>query len=160
HLDPKHALSHSALAQAWSALGYETKALNEVTLALDLSSDLPREQRLSIEGHSREYSRDFRGAIEIYKTLHNFFPDSLDYALRLASSQTKAHLGKDALQTVERMRQLPKPDNDDARIDLTQAFAAESLGDFAGEQRAAAEAARKAQERGMRSLLAQSKQSE
>jgi len=157
-LDPKHALSHSALAQAWAALGYELKAQSEAKLALDLSADLPREQRLSIEGRSHEYAHDLRSAIEIYTTLRNFFPDDLDYALRLASAQTKAHLGKDALQTIARARQLPKPESDDTRLDLTEALAAESLADFAGEERAASEAARKAQQRGSRLQLASARQ--
>jgi serine/threonine protein kinase/tetratricopeptide (TPR) repeat protein len=159
-LDPKHALSHSALAEAWSVLGYDVKAATEAKLAFDLSSDLPREQKFSIEGRSHEYGRDLPGAIEIYKTLRNFFPDNLDYALRLASAQTKAHLGKDALQTISRARQLPKPDSDDARLDLVEANASESLGDFSAAQRSAAVAAQKAQERGRRLLLAQAKELE
>ena len=159
-LDAKHALSHSALAEAWSALGYDAKAESEAKVALDLSGDLPREQRLSIEGSSHEYARDLPGAIEIYKTLRNFFPDDLDYALRLASVQTKADLGKEALQTISRARQLRKPDSDDARIDFVEANAAESLGDFSSAQRSTAIAARKAQERGMRLLLAQAKELE
>lgn len=159
-LDAKHALSHSALAEAWSALGYDAKAESEAKIALDLSADLPRDQSLSIEGRSHEYARDLPGAIEIYKTLRNFFPDDLDYALRLASVQTKADLGKDALQTISRARQLRKPESEDARIDLVEANAAESLGDFSAAQRAAAVAARKAQERGLRLLLAQAKELE
>jgi eukaryotic-like serine/threonine-protein kinase len=159
-LDPKYALSHSALAQAWSVLGYDAKAEAEAKVALDLSGDLPREQRLSIEGRSREYARDLPQAIEIYRTLRNFFPDDLDYALRLASAQTKAHLGKEALQTISRTRQLRKPDSEDARIDLAEAYAAESLGDFSGAQRAAAIAVRKSQELGRRLQLAQAKELE
>ena len=159
-LDAKHALSHSALAEAWSALGYDAKAESEAKVALDLSGDLSREQRLSIEGRSHEYARDVPGAIEIYKTLRNFFPDDLDYALRLASAQTKVHQGKDALQTISRARQLRKPDSEDARIDLAEANAAESLGDFNAAQRAAAVAAGKAQEQGRRLLLAQAKELE
>jgi eukaryotic-like serine/threonine-protein kinase len=158
-IDAKHALSHSALAEAWSALGYDANAESEAKVAFDLSGNLPREQRLSIEGCSHEYARDLPGAIEIYKTLRNFFPDDLDYALRLASAQTKTHLGKDALQTISRARQLGKPDSEDARIDLVEANAAESLGDFSAAQRAAA-VAHKAQERGRRLLLAQAKELE
>ena len=158
--DPKHALSHSALAQAWSVLGYDAKAASEAKLALDLSADLPREQRLSIEGLSHEYAHDLPGAIEIYKTLRNFFPDDLDYALRLASAQTKTDLGKDALQTISRARELRRPESEDARIDLAEARASESLGDFGAAQKAAAVAARKAQDLGRRSLVAQAKELE
>jgi tetratricopeptide (TPR) repeat protein len=52
--DPNHALSHSGLAQAWAALGYDAKAVEEAKRALDLSANLPREQRLSIEGNYRD----------------------------------------------------------------------------------------------------------
>src|SRR5207302_1445990 len=48
--DPSHALSHSALAQSWAALGYDAKAQQEAKNALDLSGELSREERLSIEG--------------------------------------------------------------------------------------------------------------
>jgi serine/threonine protein kinase/Tfp pilus assembly protein PilF len=152
-VDPKHALSHAALAEAWSALGYDSTAEKESEVALGLSTDLPREQRLLVEGRQREYARDLRGAIEIYRTLRNFFPDNLDYGFRLAAAQTKARAGKDALETVARMRKLPKPDSDDARIDLVEALAAQFLGDFASVQRSAAVAVRKAKDRGSRSLL-------
>jgi tetratricopeptide (TPR) repeat protein len=159
-LDDHHALSHAVLAEAWATLGYEAKAESEAKVALDLSGDLSREQRLSIEGRSHEYAHDLPGAIEIYKTLRNFFPDDLDYALRLAAAQTKADMGKDALQTLARARQLPTPGADDARIDLVEANADESLGDFHAAQSVAAVAARKAEQQGRRLLLAQAKEIE
>src|SRR5207248_6555509 len=37
--DPSHALSHSALAQSWSALGYDAKAQQEAKNALDRSEE-------------------------------------------------------------------------------------------------------------------------
>lgn len=159
-LDERHAFSHFALAQAWAVLGYDSKAEVEAKTALDLSDNLPREQRLSIEGRFHEYSRDLPAAVEAYKTLHNFFPDDLDYALRLTAAQIKADLNKDALETISRMRQLPKPYSEDARIDLMEARAAESLSDFTGAQKLAAIAAQKAQERGRRLLMAQAKELE
>src|SRR5215472_1751594 len=154
-LDERHALSHFALAEAWSVLGYDAKAEAEAKIALDLSGNLPLEQRLSIEGRYHECGHDMQGAVEVYRTLRNFFPDDLDYALRLASAQIKADQGKDALQTISRMRHLPKPDSEDARIDLMEANASDSLGDFSRAQKAAAVAAHKAQGRGRRLLLAQ-----
>jgi len=45
-LDEQHALSHFALAQAWSVLGYDAKAEAEAKAALELSENLSREQRL------------------------------------------------------------------------------------------------------------------
>jgi len=48
--DPNHALAHSALSAAWSTLGYDAKAREEAKKAFDLSVNLSRENRLSIEG--------------------------------------------------------------------------------------------------------------
>ena len=154
--DPNHALSHAALAQAWSALGYDAKAGEESKRALELSADLPREQRLSIEGNYREFLRDLPAAIEIYRTLNNFFPDNPDYALRLAAAQTKAGLAKEALHTLARTRDSGAA-NEDVRLDLAQATASNALSDYRGAQTVALEAARKAQAQDSRLLLARAK---
>jgi len=153
--DPNHALSHAALAEAWAQLGYEKKAEEEAKKAFDLSGNLPREQHLAIEGHYREFARDFAAAIEIYRTLRNFFPDNLDYALRLASSQNKAGHPKDSLDTVAQMRLLPKPVSDDARIDLAEEHAQGSSGNFEASQKAAAAATLKAKAEGSLMVQAQ-----
>jgi eukaryotic-like serine/threonine-protein kinase len=153
--DPNHALSHSALAQVWSQLGYDKKAEGEAKKALDLSGNLTREQHLAIEGRYRESAHDFSAAIEIYRTLRNFFPDNLDYALRLASSQTKAAHPKDALDTIAQMRTLPKPISDDARIDLAEQAAQNAAGNFSEFQKAAAASTSKAKAQGSRMLQAQ-----
>ena len=47
--EPDHALAHSALAAAWSGLGYDVKALEEARKAHELSADLSRETRLQVE---------------------------------------------------------------------------------------------------------------
>ena len=139
--DPKHALAHSALSAAWSALGYDAKARDEAKQAFDLSANLSRENRLSVEGRYRSVTRDWAKAIENYRALWNFFPDNLEYGLHLAAAQTAAGQSKDALLTVEQIRRLPSPMVDDARIDLAESRAAEALGDFQRAQQAAARAA-------------------
>jgi tetratricopeptide (TPR) repeat protein/DNA-binding winged helix-turn-helix (wHTH) protein/TolB-like protein/predicted Ser/Thr protein kinase len=159
-VDPNHALSHSALAQSWSALGYDTKALAEAKKAFELSTNVPREERLSIEGRYREFANDLPAAIEIYRTLSNFFPDNLDYGLRLVSAQIKSGLGKDALQTIARMRTIPKPTGGDARIDMGEASAAISLGDFNRAQQLSATAAARGLEQGSPLLVQQAKELE
>ena len=158
--DPNYALSHSALAQAWSQLGYDKKAEEEAKKAFDLSANLTREQHLSVEGRYREIAHDFSAAIEIYRTLRNFFPDNLDYALRLASSQTKAGHPKDSLDTIAQMRTLPKPISDDARIDLAEQAAQNAAGNFSAFQKAAAAATAKARAQGSRMLEAQATSAE
>jgi serine/threonine protein kinase/tetratricopeptide (TPR) repeat protein len=151
--DPDYALAHSALAQAWSGLGYDRKAQAEAKRAFDLSASLPREQRLWIEGHYDESIREGDKAVEVYRTLWDLFPDNLDYGLRLAAAQT--HAGKaEALQTVAAMRKLPPPASEDPRIDHAEAAAAESLGDLKRQQSAASAAAEKAAQQGARFLMA------
>jgi tetratricopeptide (TPR) repeat protein len=88
--NPKYALAHQALSSAWSALGYDAQARTEAKQAFDLSANLPREQRLVIEGRYRETVGDWKKAAEIYKSLVAFFPDNLDYGLRLASDQRRS----------------------------------------------------------------------
>jgi tRNA A-37 threonylcarbamoyl transferase component Bud32/TolB-like protein len=77
-IEPNHALSHSALAAAWSALGYDAKSQEEAKKAFDLSAGLSREDRLSVEGRYREATHDWPAAVQIYRTLAGFFPDNLD----------------------------------------------------------------------------------
>ncbi len=158
--DPNHALSHSFLAHSLQSLGYEAQAKAEASKAFDLSQNLPRRDRLLIEGSYREMQNDYPAAIEAYRTLWEFFPDDVDGGLRLASAQTTAGEGKDALMTVEQMRKLPEPANHDPRIDLADSIASESQGDFRRAQQAAADAAETASRQGSRIFMAQAKEHE
>jgi len=158
--DPKSPLARSALAGALSALGYDARAAEEAKRAFDLSADLPREQRLEVEGRYRETAHDFAKAAEIYGALFDFYPDSLDYGLRLAANQSASGQAEKALATIARLRQLPPPQNGDARIALEEAGAAGALGDFRQSQQAAAAAATAAQAAGARLLVAQARVAE
>src|SRR6202171_3302092 len=140
---PNYALAHAALAAAWSSLGYDSKAQVEAQKAYELSANLSREQRLAIEGGYREITHEWNKAIAIYHTLWTFFPDSLEYGLHLAETQTSAGKGRDALITLEALRKLPTPAADDPRIDLAEGSAAASIADFKREQAAAERAAAK-----------------
>jgi hypothetical protein len=51
--DPKYSMAHSALAEAWSRLGYDKKAQQEALQAYELSAKLSREERLLVEGRYR-----------------------------------------------------------------------------------------------------------
>ena len=158
--DPQHALAHSALAAAWSALGYDAKATEEAKKAFDLSANLPREDRLWVEGRYWETAKQPEKAAEIYKTLWIFSPDNLDYGLRLAEAQISARKAKDALSTVQDLRAAPSPARDDPRIDLAEASAADALADFKREQAAAERAASKAEALGAALLTARAKRLE
>lgn len=155
--DPEHAPTHAALAEAWSALGYDGRAASEAKRALDLSQNLSREERLFVEGRYHEFSREWPKATEIYRTLTGFFPDNLEYGLRLAASQASGGSGKDALVTLESLRNLPAPARDDARIDLAEANAAVAIGDFKRSEAAAAQAVIKGRAQGTQLVVAQAR---
>ncbi|HVS00953.1 MAG TPA: tetratricopeptide repeat protein, partial [Thermoanaerobaculia bacterium] len=143
-VEPGNALVHSGLAAAWAALGYDGKAREEAKAAVDRSANLPREERLLIQGRYREAVQDWNKAVEIYWQLWSMFPDNLDHGLRLAAVQTSAGRIEEALATVDALRGLPEPSRDDLRIDLAEATAAGALADFKRQQEAAARAAQKA----------------
>jgi DNA-binding winged helix-turn-helix (wHTH) protein/tetratricopeptide (TPR) repeat protein len=155
--EPRYALSHAALATAWATLGYDENARTEAKRAFELSSNLPRAERLLVEGRYYETSKNWEKAIEIYRALVAFFPDSLDYGLALAQAQVSGGKGKDALETVEALQKLPPPLGDDPRIDLAESRAAESLGDYRRDQVSCTRAAQKARALGASLLLAEAR---
>jgi serine/threonine protein kinase/tetratricopeptide (TPR) repeat protein len=153
--DPGFALAHSALAGAWSQLGYDDNAKAEAKRAFELSKGLSRQDSLSIEGQYREVSGEFDKAVEIYRSMSTFFPDDLDYGLRLAASQVTAGQGQAALATVHSLRNLPQPLRDDPRIDLAEARAAGSLSNFKQQYSASGSAAEKAKRQSSRLITGQ-----
>src|SRR3981081_516283 len=152
--DPNHALAHSALAAAWSLLGYDEKARLSAKSAYELSGSLSREDRLLTEARYREASKEWDNAAEKYRTLFGFFDDNLEYGLLLSKAQTRGGKGKEALATVESMRHQPPPAGDDPRIELAASEAWKSLGDFKQSQAFAGQAAQKAKAQNAKMLLA------
>ena len=153
-LEPGFAPIHSALATTWDILGYDERARQEATLAFNSAGNLSRQDRLSIEGIYREQTNDEAAAKEIYRTLFDFFPDDLQYGLKLAKSQIDVDDAKTALATIATLRNLPPPQRDDPAIDLAEAFAQRALGDSRAHRDAAARAAQKAEASGARLLAA------
>jgi tetratricopeptide (TPR) repeat protein/TolB-like protein len=155
--DPNAPLIHSALADAWSALGHDNKAREAARRAYELSANLSREERLSVEARHREGAGEWAKAAEIYGALYAFFPDNVDYGLRLAAAQASAGKAREALDSLAALRSLPAPSSDDARIDLAEAAVAQSFGDFKRQQFAAGRAAAKGTAQGARLLLARAR---
>lgn len=153
-LEPLFALGHDALAEAWQFLGYDGNAQQQAKLALDLSSGLSQVDRRSIEGRYRKMTAEWDKAINIYRSLWGVYDDNPDYAIELASVQTSAGKGHDALATLLQLQARPDLKND-PRVDLGEAFAAESLSDLKLQQSSAAKAAKEAASRGARLLAAQ-----
>jgi eukaryotic-like serine/threonine-protein kinase len=155
--DPSSPLAYAGLAAAWSALGYDTQAAAAASKAFEQSGKLSREDRLSIEGRFRESRREWDQAIQVYRSLSDFFPDNVEYGLRLAGALESSARGKEALAALDGLRTLPPPESTDPRIDLAESSAARSLSDYKRALAAALRAAARANERGARLLVAQAK---
>ncbi len=156
-VDPAFSLAHSALAQAWTDLGYDARALQEAKAAFDRSASLPKEQRMVVEARYRETAGEWDKALDLYRALWGFFPDNLEYGLLLAHAQSRAGRGKDALGTVAELRSLPAPAAGDPRVDIAAAEAAQALSDWKGMQEAAARSAAAAGRLGARLVVARAK---
>ena len=152
--EPDFASGHSALAEAWSQLGYDKDAAEEAKKALDHSGNLPVETRRSIEARYYRLSSQWDKAIETYHSLRGVYGDEPAYALNLADVQTRAGKGEDALATLNEMKKNPRW-KDDPRIDYLEGEANESLARAAAQHVAAARAAEKAAQTGSLLLEAQ-----
>jgi eukaryotic-like serine/threonine-protein kinase len=155
--DTKFALAHSALAEAWSRLGYDKKAQLEARQAYDLSTNLSREEKLLVEGRYREIDHQYEKAIDVYRTLVTLFPDSLDYGLKLALMQARGGKARDSLAMIESLRKLAPPASDDPRIDVQEAQAWDALDDYKHQEQPLARAVEKAKAAGSRLILARAR---
>jgi tetratricopeptide (TPR) repeat protein len=158
--DPKHADSWAALASVWSTLGYDAKSTEAAKHAVQLASELPREERLRFEGQSYEAESQWDKAIASYRALFEFEPDNIDNGLKLANAEVFGGQASQAMQTLARLRQLPAPRNEDLRIDLAEARAAHFLSDFKREREIAVAAARKGEKQSARFLVARARMAE
>ena len=152
--EPDFPLSHSALAQVLFDVQEEKLAAAEAARALDLARDLPRRERLWIEGLRAGAQSNWNEAIRVYGAIFTFFPDDLDAGLALAAAQDSAERSQDSLATLDLLRKLPPPAGDDGRIDYSEADSAMSLYDYKRALAAAQRAVDKARTHGHRKLLA------
>ena len=152
--EPNLAMAHSALAEAWSALGYDKDAADEAKKAFNLSGTLSVEQRRAVEGRYYRLSSQWDKAIDTYRSLKGVYQDELAYALDLAEVQTRAGKGEDALGTLNDLKKNSRW-KDDARVDYLEAEANESLSRAGPQHIAAAKAAEKASQNGASLLEAQ-----
>jgi eukaryotic-like serine/threonine-protein kinase len=153
-LNPNFAPAHSALAAAWSSLGYDEKAKEQAQKALDLSSTASSEERMQIVGRSHEILKQWPEAAENYRALWGFYPDSVDAGLSLAHVEISAGMIKEAEETLAQLRTLPASEEDSARIDLLDATIGEVQGDFKREQSMAERSMTQAQSIGANLLVA------
>ncbi len=154
-VDPDSAVIHSALSLAWIGLGDDAKAREQADRAVQLSAALPKQERLAIEARAAEARKDRSRASEIYRSLWTFYPDNLEYGLRLASALSSSGRGNEALAMVADLRKLGAPAGEDPRIDLAEAQISKRLSSFAVEARAARAAEVKGRKSGESQVVAQ-----
>lgn len=152
--EPAFPLAHAALASAWLSLGYESKARESARVAVDRSGSLSREGRLLAEAGFHQAARQWDEAIRRFQALFTFYPDEIEYGLRLASTLSLAGRGEEALRVISRLRSLPAPRSADPRVDLAEAEAAKALGDLRRAVAASSSAAGKGRRQGSRQLVA------
>jgi DNA-binding winged helix-turn-helix (wHTH) protein/TolB-like protein len=153
-IEPDFALGHAALADAWAALGYRSRALASSQEALSLSNGLPEDERLEIQGQDYELIQDWAGAMDVYKHLWQDFPDDIESGLKLANAEMSAGNTSEALGVLSNLRSLAAPNGTDPRIDLAEASIAARDGDYKRQQALAEQAAAKAQSNDAPLLLA------
>lgn len=129
-IEPGHAGTHLALADAWQAMGYTSEARAEATRAVELGAGLPREELLTMQGESAVLSSDWPRAIDIYHSLLVLYPDDIDIGLRLVAAQSGAGRLPDAAATLKSLRHPGMPQADEAKLDLGEAMTHSALGDF------------------------------
>jgi len=127
---PHFALAHLTMARVWKDLGYQGRSKAESKLAFDLSSALPRPERLSIEGAYDESIGERDKAIEVYKSLWNFYPDEIGPGVALVEAQIGAAQFKNAQATIDALRKLPASGMEDIQIDIDEARVAQGEGNF------------------------------
>ena len=157
HLQPEYSPAYSALATAWSDLGYDAKAAVAARKAMNIAQNLPEQARLQTEARYHEMNGDWAQSVEIYSRLQRSYPDHLDYGLNLAAAQDAVGKSTEAAATLAALRKSASPERDDPRIDITEAGIANHLADYKREQALANDAARKAEINGASLLLARAK---
>ncbi len=152
--EPDQPLARLALSEAWSALGYESKAVAEAELALELAQGLPREQWLWVEARLFVAAKRWEEAVDRLRALSLFSPGNLEYGLRLARAQLEKGEPREALNTIESIREKAEEQKSDPRLELVAAEAAAALGLYETARELAGTAIELAAERGSELIVA------
>jgi tetratricopeptide (TPR) repeat protein/TolB-like protein len=153
-IEPSPPRTHGALAQALTRINEPQLAADEARRALGSATGLGRAEQLWLEGLALEAQRRWDEAIDTYKALLRFYPDEIEYGVRLVTAQNEGERFADAYATLDALRQRPAPASDDPRIDWLEARIADAAGDYRRDQQACERAARKAADLGERLVLA------
>jgi serine/threonine protein kinase/tetratricopeptide (TPR) repeat protein/TolB-like protein len=155
--DPQFAQAHSALAEAWDALGFDSKAAEEAKKAVDAAKGLSTEARSRTDAQYFAATRDWPKAIQQYAQLWTQYRDEPEYGVLLAKAQVRGGKAADALTTLAQIQSQSLPPGVAAQTQLTAALAHDTLADYKQELSAATKAADQAQALGANLLLARAR---
>ncbi|MFI5197119.1 MAG: tetratricopeptide repeat protein [Thermoanaerobaculia bacterium] len=155
--EPNFPLSHAALSEAWSELGYDSRAEEEARKAFELSGDLSREEKIEAEARLARARKNWDRAAQLYGALRDFFPDNVEYGLKLAAVSTAGGKAERALDVIDVLQRTAPSGNLDPRIGLAAADAFAALSQWQRETDVADQAAGTARARGLSDLLAQAR---
>jgi tetratricopeptide (TPR) repeat protein/predicted Ser/Thr protein kinase len=82
--DPEFALAYAKLAQTYANLGYDDQAEQASRKAVDLSENLPPQERYRIAASHAQVTKDYAKAIESYENLTKVSPDDTQVQFVLA----------------------------------------------------------------------------
>jgi tetratricopeptide (TPR) repeat protein len=82
--DPEFALAYAKLGQTYANLGYDDQAEKASRKAVDLSENLPPQERYRIEASHAQVTKDYGKAIESYENLAKVSPDDTQAQFILA----------------------------------------------------------------------------
>jgi len=82
--DPTFALAFSKLAEAYSSLGQDSEAEQSSRKAVELSDQLPAQEKYLIQASHERIQRDYPKAIEAYDNLARAAPNNADVLFELA----------------------------------------------------------------------------
>lgn len=148
--EPRYALAHSALAEAWRRLGFDTRATEAAATAVAHAGPLGDGQRLLVEARAHAAALRWQEAVAEYGALWRAAPDDVDLGLALAVAQVQQGAPAEALDTLAALRRLCGSTAGLAAVDLQAAAALRLLGRHEEALAAAEDAASRAAREGVR----------
>lgn len=108
-IDPKFAMAHARLGEAWYELDYADKAKDELLKAQPLgqaASTLPRLDALHLEAIHATITQDFPGAVKAYDEIVQLLPDDAQAYVDLGRAYEKDDQIDAAIKSYQRAIQL------------------------------------------------------
>lgn len=126
-----HPMIYEALATAYASLGYMQTAREQIALANEHGHSLSREKQLSIAAREHLLNHEWQRAEELFRSLKEFYPNEINYALALAEAQYHGNRYEAALRTLRELKASPGRLGDDPRIDLLETIVWARRGNYA-----------------------------